>query len=92
MMSEEIYYDEMVLGNAVWDDDVREYHDPRAWCGTPAAMDFEKRSTDLFQGMFKDLDEKSILIKELKEELNCGKEAYDLSFGGDGWDRLDPIF
>jgi len=91
-MKQEIYFDEMVLGNAVWDDDVPEYNNPIAWCGTPMCMEWEKRSMDLFQGMFKDLDEKSIQIAKIKEELNSEKENYDLGFGGDGWDRLDPIF
>ena len=91
-MKQEILFDEMVLGNAVWDDDVPEYHNPKAWCGTPMMEEWEKRSTDLFQGMFKDLDQKAIQITKIKEELNVERENYDLGFGGDGWDRLDPIF
>jgi hypothetical protein len=87
IMRQEIYFDEMVLGNAVWDIDVSEYHDPIAWCGTPWVEEVEKRSMDLFNGMYKDLDEKSIQITKIKEKLNCEKENYDLGFGGDGFDR-----
>lgn len=92
-MKQEILFDEMVLGNAVWDDNVLEKPNPAAWCGTPMAEEIEKRAIDLSKGMFRDLDNKSILIDQIKLDMReLPKEEYDLSFGGDGFDRLDPIF
>ena len=87
-MKQEIYFDEMVLGSAVWDNDVLEKSNPKAWCGTPMIIAWEERRDDLMNGMWKDEDEKMKLIEKIKIEMReLPEEEYYLSRGGDGFDR-----